>query len=81
METQTTKRYYGNAQGWRPSTTGKSESDRRGIAISVAVNNVFGNLTFTELQDIALNSDKLNRLLGLSKSLAQLQVEFTGADS
>lgn len=75
METQTRRCYSVGNTEWKPRNE-KSETDRRGIAASVAANNVFGNLTFDNLQDVGLNSDKLNRLIKLAEAIAVFQVEF-----
>ena len=71
-----TRTYYGGNK-WGGGSKVKGPEDRRGIAAAVAVNNVFGNLNFTELMDVSLNSMKLNQLLRLTETLANKIVEFT----
>lgn len=80
METSTVRRYYtpraenGPTRSWSPRTT--SPEDRKGIAVSVAINNVFGNLTFPDLLALTSDSKKLDDLVNLIQTLAQVQLDF-----
>lgn len=53
----------------------KDPVERAGIAVSVALNNIFGNLTLDELLSLSGGKGELYKLLKLSDTLIDYQVK------